>query len=144
MSFESFYYQANSLNSSFGSQNKFSYSFNVSATNRTLNMSTVVQQTVLENRTTQVNVTTNVTNKTTGKNTTVTTLQNVTTQVNTTKNVTVYFNQLQMNQTYYTIAVYWNNFGLSDIQQAEFEITLSSGGNNTTRLFAIHPNESVR
>ena len=46
--------------------------------------------------------------------------KNVTIFNTTTKYKTVMVNQTKymLNQTYYTIAMYWNNFGLTDIQKA--------------------------
>ena len=55
------------------------------------------------------------TNPQTKKNTTVTVTKNVTNLVTVLRNVTINASVPARNQTYYTVAVYLNNFGLTDV-----------------------------
>ena len=96
----------------------------MSAQNNTLIIPVTTLQNVTVNTTMLQNVTTYKYNTTTKKNDTIVTLKNVTVPVNVTRNVTKNITNVVFNQTLYTIAVYWNNFGLTDYQKAEYEITL--------------------
>ncbi|CDW90748.1 UNKNOWN [Stylonychia lemnae] len=123
----------------FNAQSKsYSLSFNQTAVNITVQVTVITQQNYTQNQTILVNVTMNVTNSTTKKNQTVTVLQNQTVLVNLTRNLTTIQNQTVINQTYYTVAVYWNNFGLSDVQRAEWEIFYTS--NSLARNVSVQLN----
>eukprot|EP00347_Sterkiella_histriomuscorum_P019514 403341342 len=126
---------ANIMNSSYKSepnflnadtQRQFSIPINMTSQNYNVIIPVTTLQNVTVNQTTLQNVSTSVYNSSTKKNVTKWSMKNVTVQVIQEQNVTKNTNNTVLNQTLYTIAVYWNNFGLTDHQKVEYEITLSS------------------